>query len=164
MKKEEKRVLRQHIIKKLLRENEDIYRLEEVVQVPFIEKEEGYEAICSWFAYGISSNKIRGSPMHVIERLYDCVGVSIEEYWQKNKNKKVKTMTTTREEAIKSMYHYKSTEEEHLAIPETFEIIYNWYIDGFDSIEKLEAMFDVEDLYDMDLELKIYPKDQYDVA
>ena len=66
----------------------------------------------------------------------------------------------TREEAIRSMYHYKSTEEEHLAIPHSFEIIDNWYIDGFDSIEKLEAMFDIEDLYDMDIELKIYPKNK----
>jgi len=65
----------------------------------------------------------------------------------------------TREDAIKSMYHYKSTEEEHLAIPHSFEIIDNWYIDGFTSIEKLEAMFNIEDLYDMDIELKIYPKD-----
>ena len=65
----------------------------------------------------------------------------------------------TRGNAIKSMYHYKSTEEEHLAIPHSFEIIDNWYIDGFESVEKLEAMFDVEDLYDMDIELKIYPKD-----
>jgi len=66
----------------------------------------------------------------------------------------------TREDAIKSMYHYKSTEE-HLAIPNSFVIIDNWYIDGFESVEKLEAMFDIEDLYDMDIELKIYPKDMF---
>jgi acyl carrier protein len=66
----------------------------------------------------------------------------------------------TREEDIKSMYHYKSTEEEQTVIPETLELIDNWYIDGFDSIEKLEAMFDVEDLYDMDIDLKIYPRDK----
>ena len=66
-----------------------------------------------------------------------------------------------RKDAIRSMYHYKSTEEEHLAIPHSFEIIDNWYIDGFESVEKLEAMFDVEDLYDMDIELKIYPKDSF---
>ncbi len=67
----------------------------------------------------------------------------------------------TREDAIKSMYHYKSTEEEQTIIPDTFELIDNWYIDGFDSVEKLEAMFDVEDLYDMDIDLKIYPKDAF---
>ena len=69
----------------------------------------------------------------------------------------------TREDAIKSMYHYKSTEEEHLAIPHSFEIIDNWYIDGFESVEKLEAMFEIEDLYDMDIDLKIYPKDMFKI-
>jgi hypothetical protein len=64
----------------------------------------------------------------------------------------------TREEAIKSMYHYKSTEEEQTVIPETLELIDNWYVDGFDTIEKLETMFNVEDIYDMDIDLKIYPK------
>ena len=53
----------------------------------------------------------------------------------------------TREDAIKSMYHYKSTEEEHLAIPHSFEIIDNWYIDGFESVEKLEAMFEILSFY-----------------
>jgi len=69
----------------------------------------------------------------------------------------------TREDAIKSMYHYKSTEEEQTIIPDTFELIDNWYIDGFKSVDELEKLFDVEDLYDMDIELKIYPKDQFDI-
>ena len=67
--------------------------------------------------------------------------------------------TTTR--AIHYLYN---AEGRQLGIPsdkDSFEIIDNWYIDGFDSIEKLEAMFDVEDLYDMDIELKIYPKDAF---
>ena len=83
MKKEEKKVLRQQTIKKLLRDNEDIYRTEEVELVPFIDQE-GYEAISSWFVYGISSEEIRGLPMHMIEIQYDSVGINIEEYW-KNK-------------------------------------------------------------------------------
>jgi len=64
----------------------------------------------------------------------------------------------TREEVIKSMYTYKSTEEAYGIVPDSFEVIYNWYIDGFNSIEKLEALFDIEDLYDMDIDLKIYPR------
>ena len=68
-----------------------------------------------------------------------------------------------REEAIKSMYHYKSTEEEQTIVSDTFELIDNWYIDGFKSVETLGALFDIEDLYDMDIELKIYPKDQFEI-
>jgi len=49
----------------------------------------------------------------------------------------------TREEAIKSMYQYKATEDDQTVVPHTFELIDNWYIEGWDSIEKLEAMFDV---------------------
>jgi len=52
----------------------------------------------------------------------------------------------TREEAIKSMYQYKATEDDQTVVPYTFELIYNWYIEGWDSIEKLETMFDIEDL------------------
>ena len=68
-----------------------------------------------------------------------------------------------REEAIKSMYHYKSTEEEQTIVSDTFELIDNWYIDGFKSVETLGSLFDIEDLYDMDIELKIYPKDQFKI-
>jgi len=64
----------------------------------------------------------------------------------------------TREDVIKSMYTYKSTEEAYGIVPDSFELIDNWYIEGWNSIEKLEAIFDIEDLYDMDLDLKIYPK------
>ncbi len=32
-------------------------------------------------------------------------------------------------------------EEEYLTIPNSLEITYDLYIDGFDSIEKLEALF-----------------------
>ena len=64
----------------------------------------------------------------------------------------------TREDVIKSMYTYKSTEEAYGIVPDNFEVIDNWYIEGWNSIEKLEAIFDIEDLYDMDLDLKIYPK------
>jgi len=65
-----------------------------------------------------------------------------------------------RAEAIKSMYQYHATEEEQTIIPETFELIDNWYVEGFPSIEKLEAVFDVEDVYDMDIDFKVYPKDR----
>ena len=65
-------------------------------------------------------------------------------------------------EIIKSMYNYKGTEENQNIVLGTFEIIDNWYIDGFESIEKLEIIFDIEDLYDLDIDLKIYPKDLYD--
>ena len=67
----------------------------------------------------------------------------------------------TRENAIKSMYQYKAIEDDQTVVPYTFELIDNWYIEGWDSIEKLEALFDVEDLYDMDIDLKIYPKDSF---
>ena len=67
----------------------------------------------------------------------------------------------TRENAIKSMYQYKATEDDQTVVPCTFELIDNWYIEGWDSIEKLEALFDVEDLYDMNIDLKIYPKDAF---
>jgi len=69
----------------------------------------------------------------------------------------------TREKAIKSLYHYKATEDDQTVVPHTFELIDNWYIEGWDSIEKLEAIFDVEDLYDMDIDLKIYPKDHKNI-
>ena len=67
----------------------------------------------------------------------------------------------TREEAIKSMYQYQAIEDDQTVVPHTFELIDNWYIEGWDSIEKLEAVFELEDLYDMDIDLKIYPKDQF---
>jgi acyl carrier protein len=69
----------------------------------------------------------------------------------------------TREEAIKSMYQYKATEDDQTVVPHTFELIDNWYIEGWDSIEKLEAIFNVEDLYDMDIDLKIYPKNHLEL-
>ena len=67
----------------------------------------------------------------------------------------------TREDVIKSMYQYQAIEDDQAVIPETFELIDNWYIEGFPSIEKLDALFDIEDLYDMDIDLKIYPKDKF---
>jgi hypothetical protein len=67
----------------------------------------------------------------------------------------------TREDVIKSMYQYKAIEDDQAVIPETFELIDNWYIEGFSSIEKLDTLFDIEDLYDMDIDLKIYPKDKF---
>ena len=67
----------------------------------------------------------------------------------------------TREDVIKSMYQYQAIEDDQAVIPETFELIDNWYIEGFPSIEKLDVLFDIEDLYDMDIDLKIYPKDKF---
>ena len=67
----------------------------------------------------------------------------------------------TREDVIKSMYQYKAIEDDQAVIPQTFELIDNWYIEGFPSIEKLDTLFDIEDLYDMDIDLKIYPKDAF---
>ncbi len=37
----------------------------------------------------------------------------------------------TREEVIKAMYQYEATEEDMLVVPDSQEVIHNWYIVGF---------------------------------
>ena len=70
----------------------------------------------------------------------------------------------TRKEVIRSMYHYHSKEEYIAVVPGTAEIIDNWYVEGYEMVEKLEKVFDIEDVYDNDLNLKIFIKDLYEVV
>lgn len=63
-------------------------------------------------------------------------------------------------EAIKSMYNHEAIEEDVIML-EDGEIIDNWYILGFQKIEDLEQNFNIEDLYDLDLDAKVYIKDMH---
>lgn len=60
--------------------------------------------------------------------------------------------------AIKKMYNHEAIEEDVIML-EDGEIIDNWYILGFQRIEDLETNFNIEDLYDLDLDAKLYIKD-----
>ena len=66
-----------------------------------------------------------------------------------------------REEVIRKMYQYKAEEDDMAIVPDTLEVIDNWYVFGFDTVENLEKVFDIEDVYDMDIDVKFYPKDMY---
>jgi len=61
-------------------------------------------------------------------------------------------------EAIRSMYNYEAKEEDVIML-EDGEIIDNWYIIKFPNVEELGSRFDIEDLYDLDLDAKVYIKD-----
>ena len=67
----------------------------------------------------------------------------------------------TRKDVIKAMYQFEATEEDMMVVPDSQEVIHNWYIIAFPEIEALEKLFDIEDLYDAEPSYKVYVKDLY---
>jgi len=66
--------------------------------------------------------------------------------------------------AIIKMYQYDALEEDHLMLSETMEVIYNWYIIGIPTVERLIELIDMKDIpkiYDSNfIDLKIFIKDK----
>ena len=67
----------------------------------------------------------------------------------------------TREEAIKSMYHYEAEVEDMALVTETQEVIHSWYMPDYETPEALEEKFSLEELYDAKSTCMVYVKDRY---
>jgi len=91
------------------------------------------------------------------DKLKHEFGIDLDEYMTENLSyeKKKNKLSDERTNTIRKMYDYNATEAKSSMVPSTKEEIGNWYIVGFPKIEDLERVFNIEDVYDLDIDYKI---------
>ena len=97
-----------------------------------------------------------------IEKIKHDLNIDINSYSiaHTTTEEKEKRYSSNRIKTIRSMYDYQGKVAKTGIVQNTGEKIFSWYVCGFDTVEKLEDIFDVEDLYDMDIDFKVFVEDQ----
>lgn len=132
----------------LLEDHNDVCLVDEIGYIPYIDNE------------SINSKKSI-IQLFQFEKLKQDLSVDLDEYvidnltYEERKN----NLSDARAKVIREMYDYKGNNSRKAFVPNTKEEIYNWYIVGFESLDKLEEMFNLADLYDAESAYKIYVED-----
>jgi hypothetical protein len=97
-----------------------------------------------------------------IEKIKYDLNIDIDSYrmTQETTEEKKKKYSSNRTKTIRSMYDYQGKVAKIGVVQNTGEKILSWYVHGFDTVEKVENVFALEDIYDMDIDFKVYVEDQ----
>jgi hypothetical protein len=97
-----------------------------------------------------------------IEKIKHDLNIDIDSsrITQEITEEKKKKCSSNRLKTIRSMYDYQGKVAKIGVVQNTGEKILSWYVHGFDTVEKVENIFALEDIYEMDIDLKVYVEDQ----
>ena len=97
-----------------------------------------------------------------IEKIKHDLNIDVDLYsiTQETTKEKKKQYASNRIKTIRSMYDYQGKVAKTGVVQNTGEKIYSWYVSGFDTVEKVENVFALEDIYDIDIDCKVYVEDQ----
>ena len=129
----------------LSKDHNDVCFADEVGYIPYIESSE--------------KNVIQ---LMEFEKIKHDLNIDVDLYSiaTKTTEEKTKKYSDNRIKIIRSMYDYQGKVAKTGVVQNTGERIHSWYVHGFDTVEKIENVFVLEDIYDMDIDFKVYVEDQ----